>query len=305
MCALILDTPNIGNNFVALYPRITVPTSYIIDMFFSVIRLSTFIMLVHLDKRNFKKSAIRRLLHDPVLKRCSVFKCFSTTITAFIVMTTFWLSCLNLSLLTICNMSITNPGPGTSCIKLFYLNIQGLVTQNTLSNGHPTFNLTKLLEFQSYTYKHKPDIVILNETWLKPSIKDNEILDSITYTIFRKDRSLNSHPPDNNDPNKSKINGGGVLIAVRNELNFKPKIIDSKCRAEILSVELTMPSKNKMYLSTCYRVGTLGPSNHSEIQQHLNFISCNRKIKSHFFVGDLNLDRIKWDNLTSSSNIQN
>ena len=166
--------------------------------------------------------------------------------------------------------------------------------------------VTLLLEFQSYTYNnHKPDIIILNETWLKPSIKDNEILDSSIYTIFRKDRSIKSHPPDSNDPNKFKRNGGGVLIAVRNELNFKPKIIDSKCHAEILSVELITPSKNKICISTCYRVGTLGPSNHSEIQQHLNFISDNRKIKSHFFVGDLNLDKIKWNNLTSTSNTQN
>ena len=72
-----------------------------------------------------------------------------------------------------------------------------------------------------------------------------------------------------------------------------------------MSVELTMPSKNKICISTCYRVGTLGTSNHIEIQQHLNFISSNRKIKSHFFVGDLNLDRVKWDNLISTSSIQN
>ena len=305
MCALTLDAPNTVKNFVEIYPRVTLPVSYIIDMFFSVIRLSMFIMLSHLDKHNLKKSATKRLLYDRVLKKFSVLKCLSTTITTIIVTTTFWVSCLNLLLLTICNMSITNPGPDTSCCKVFYLNIQGLVTQNTLSNSHPTFNLTKLLEFQSYTYKHKPDIVILNETWLKPSIKDNEILDSSIYTIFRKDRSINSHPPDSNDPNKFKVNGGGVLIAVRNELNFKPKIIDSKCHAEMMSVELTMPSKNKICISTCYRVGTLGTSNHSEIQQHLNFISSNRKIKSHFFVGDLNLDRVKWDNLTSTSSIQN
>ena len=305
MCGLILDSHNPVNNFFVLYPGIAMPTSYLIDMFFSVLRLSTLITLAHLDKCNFKKSAIRRLLHDPVLRKCSVYKCLSTTISTFVVTATFWLSCLNLLLLTICNMSITNPGPDTPCIKLFYLNIQGLVTQNTLNSSHPSFNISKLLEFQSYTYMHKPEIVILNETWLKPSINDNEILDSSMYTIFRKDRSTNSHPPDSNEPSKFKLNGGGVLIAVRNELNFKPKIIDSKCHAEILSVELNLPSKNKMCLSTCYRVGTLGPSNHNEIQQHLNFISGNRKLKSHVFVGDLNLDRINWDNLTSTSNMQN
>ena len=57
-----------------------------------------------------------------------------------------------------------------------------------------------------------PDIILLNETWLKPSINSNEIIPGKSYKIFRKDRSPLSHPPDPNTPGKFKLNGGGVLI---------------------------------------------------------------------------------------------
>ena len=33
-----------------------------------------------------------------------------------------------------------------------------------------------ILELHSYVYKSKPDIIVLNETWLRPLIKNNEIL---------------------------------------------------------------------------------------------------------------------------------
>ena len=205
-----------------------------------------------------------------------------------------------------CNMSIINPGPNNPCnLTMFYLNIQGLVTQNSLSSSHPSFNITKLLEFQSYVYEHKPEIIILNETWLKPTIHDNEILDTQMYKIFRRDRSVISHPPDSNDPKKFKSNGGGVFIAIRSDLDLSPKILDRNCRAEILSIQMTLPSKNKICLSTCYRVGTLGHCNHIEIQNHLNNITSNKKLKSHIFIGDMNLDKINWENLTCATNIQN
>ena len=85
------------------------------------------VTLYHLDNANSKKSTFRRFLYDPVSKKYNTFKCVGAMISTFIVTTTALLSFLNLLLLTICNMSITNPGPDTSCIKLFYLNIQYFV----------------------------------------------------------------------------------------------------------------------------------------------------------------------------------
>ena len=64
-------------------------------------------------------------------------------------------------------------------------------------------------EIQSFAYNSSPDILVLGETWLKPSIQDNEIFPPNAYKIFRLDRSPKSHPPDRTrNPNKYRTNGG-------------------------------------------------------------------------------------------------
>ncbi len=88
-------------------------------------------------------------------------------------------------------------------------------------------------------------------------IHNNEILPFYSYKIFRKDRSLLTHPPDTLNPNKFKRNGGGVLIAIKSSLDLKPSVLKSNCKAEFLSVTLTAPNRKKICLSTCYRVGVL------------------------------------------------
>ena len=79
--------------------------------------------------------------------------------------------------------------------------------------------MTKIHEFHGFLYTDKPDIVILNETWLKKSVLDSEILPD-GYKIFRLDRSLKSHPWDQDQPKKFRRNGGGVLIAHRTDLDL-------------------------------------------------------------------------------------
>ena len=69
-------------------------------------------------------------------------------------------------------------------------------------------NTDKLFEFQSYICENKPDIVILNETWLSKNINDSEIFPNQIYKVFRLDRSRKTHPMDPNDPEKFKKNGG-------------------------------------------------------------------------------------------------
>ena len=84
----------------------------------------------------------------------------------------------------------------------------------------------------------KPDIVILNETWLKENIGSKEIFPFPNYKIFRLDRSPYSHPPDKNDKHKFKSNGGSVLIAVNTDVVTNPKIVKSNFHAEVLSISL-------------------------------------------------------------------
>ena len=129
---------------------------------------------------------------------------------------TLYVTSITLLLIVISNCSLLNPGPkniqsGADSISVYYQNINGLLAFSTLGQEHPSLNITKHTEFQSYIITYNPDIIILNETWLKPSILDNEILPINNYDLFRLDRSSSSHPPDPVNPKKFKRNGGGIL----------------------------------------------------------------------------------------------
>ena len=209
---------------------------------------------------------------------------------------------LLLFLIIISNTSLLNPGPKIHGLTCFFQNIQGLTTFTSLGKSFPEINQTKITEFQSHIFEFSPDIIILNETWLKPTIKDEEILPPKLYKIFRLDRSLSSHPPDPLNPRKFKLNGGGVLIAVKNELNLNPKLNNLTCRAEALTVELSLPNKKKICVSTLYRVGTLGRDNFNRIKQYYNSIFASKKYKHAYIIGDFSLESVNWENNSSSDN---
>ena len=214
-----------------------------------------------------------------------------------------WYFLLNFLLITIVNPSLLHPGP--SSLSVYYQNVQGLIPFSALSATHPRLNMNKVTELQAYLNINKPDIVVLNETWLKKSILDNEILPSNQYHVFRLDRSCKSHPPDPSDPKKFRKNGGGVLIGVRVDLNvISKKIVLSNCPAEMLAVQLTLENGMKCVISTCYRVGTLGMPNHDSVIRSLRSILCKKKPPKVFVVGDFNLSRVSWTAMSSPASIE-
>ena len=202
-----------------------------------------------------------------------------------------WIGVINLLLLTYSNMSINNPGPPQN-LSVLYQNVQGLIPVSELINRNPSLNETKLAELQAHVYTNKPDIIILNETWLKESINDNEIFPPEAYKIFRCDRSTNSHPLDPNNPNRFRKNGGGVLIAINSSLDVTSQKINTSCKAEVLSIELTLKNKTKMCISTVYKVGTLGSQNLSALTEYYNNLRKTKKSSRMYIVGDLNLQEI-------------
>ena len=101
---------------------------------------------------------------------------------------------VNRALIVISNTSILNPGP-TNTVSVFYQNIQGLIPFSNLADNSPNLDVTKVAELQCSINLNKPDIIILNETWLKSSILDTEIFSTETYKVFRLDRSKSTHPP--------------------------------------------------------------------------------------------------------------
>ena len=203
------------------------------------------------------------------------------------------LLCLNLVLLVMCNPGILNPGPAKP-FSVMFQNVRGFVPFSKLGVEHPPLDVTKTLEFQDYVHNNKPDLVILNETWLTSSHNDNEILPNTAYKIFRLDRSPRSHPMDPANPTKFKRRGGGVLIAIRSDVAVESKLVNLKCGAEILSIELKFGANNIFCISSLYRVGTLGENHRNEVNNYLRKLASSRKYKKHCLIGDLNLSNTSW-----------
>ena len=207
-----------------------------------------------------------------------------------------WLYMINLTLITIVNPSILNPGPDGN-LSICYQNVQGLIPFSHLKDINPLIDVNKMLELQTYSAQNKSDVVILNETWLKKSIKDNEILPNSQYKMYRSDRSLKTHPPDPLNHNTFRRNGGGVLIAVRTDLNITSREINLGCGAELIAIEFTTSDGRKFIICTCYRVGTLGEGNHDKIVTALRTLLKRKKLSKIFIVGDFNLSCVSWESL--------
>ena len=199
---------------------------------------------------------------------------------------------LNFLLIGICNPSLLNPGPNS--LKVSYQNVQGLIPFSQLNDLHPTLDNTKIFELNSFINQYAPDVLLLNETWLKKSIKDEEIIDRhLNYKIFRSDRSQVTHPSDPSNPKKFRKNGGGVLIAVKMDIEAEVKRISMRKGAEIVSVEVKVRNEKLIFCSV-YRVGTLGSVNHDCIMSSLKSFYGGRGLKNVVIAGDFNLSSVSW-----------
>ena len=198
---------------------------------------------------------------------------------------------LNFLLIAIVNPSLLNPGP--QILSVYYQNVQGLIPFSNLDDAHPKLNRSKIYELNTYIHTKKPAVVLLSETWLKKSIKDREVIENPNYTVYRNDRSRLSHPADPGNPKKYRKNGGGVLIAIRSDINATSKRFSLSSGAEMVAIEVVLNSC-KYIFCCCYRVGTLGAENHQKIVNSFDrFFKCKRP-KKIFIVGDFNLNGIHW-----------
>ena len=216
--------------------------------------------------------------------------------------TLIWTFMLNFAMIAICNPSLLNPGPNT--LSVMYHNVQGLIPFSELGQAHSKLDQSKLLELQAHVFVSKPDIIVMNETWLRSTIHDNEIFPVNTYKIFRRDRSKWSHPRDPDNPNKFREYGGGVLIAVKSDLDLVSKEIKLPSGSEMVAVELTLPGGEKTVICTCYRVGTLGEANHNKIVSNLRAIIHKRTPPKLHVIGDFNLANSSWVSMSAQVPIE-
>ena len=157
-----------------------------------------------------------------------------------------YITMLNLILIVLTNPCIVNPGPQAPNIKVSYCNAQGLIMMSSMRGRQPIFQTNKLLDFQSYIHLNKPDLVILNETWLNEYIKTSEIVGEEYYKAFRQDRTAQ-------DKEKyGKVGGGGVLILCQQDLEINITEIKKPTRLPIISVELKFRDMSKLCVSTYY-----------------------------------------------------
>ena len=199
-------------------------------------------------------------------------------------------------------LSNTNTKASTTKLSVFYQNVQGFIPFTYLGNDHPLLDNGKIVEMHKCIYESEPDIIILNETWLKPSILNNEIMPNNLYKVFRCDRSNYNHPMDPSNPNKFRKNGGGILIAIKSSLLLTTNKVNLKCNAEFLAIELVLENLDKIIVATCYRVGTLGIDNCREITNAINTLLRKKRVKKFFLIGDFNLSNADWNNNYSSNN---
>ncbi len=130
-----------------------------INLYILVIMSSLLLRHHRGDSNIFKSKSV------PLLVRRSL--CLSMRWLGVLTILSIYIFSLNMLLLVKCNTSILNPGPKNGPLSIFYNNVQGLINTRDLASDNPPLNMTKLHELHGFLYTNKPDIVILNETWLK------------------------------------------------------------------------------------------------------------------------------------------
>lgn len=129
----------------------------------------------------------------------------------------------------------------------------------------------KLNEIKCYAQTLDPDLISITETKIGPNIDDNELLGD-KYTIWRNDRDLN---------------GGGVLIALKNDTEYK--VLDCKYGpGEAITLQIQLHPKIKFNIITFYR-----PPSEYTLDNLIEIIDTNNT-DNCLYIGDYNLPDIDW-----------
>ena len=139
----------------------------------------------------------------------------------------------------------------------------------------------KVPELLSLINGHNAHIVLGTESWLKPEVNNNEILNS-DWNVYCRDR-LDSE-------------GGGVFIAIKSAIVSKEIDGDPKC--EIIWVKVTVKAGSNMVIGCLYRP----PGSAAVVAEHLkeNLENISSRFPDHVIVlgGDFNLPDIDWETQT-------
>ena len=185
----------------------------------------------------------------------------------------------------------TNPGPltkstemnparghsfrrQTDALNALYLNARSLKAY-VPSNTDCTSKQCKITLLQHLVYSATYDIVCICETWLNATVLSSELLPG--YSIFRRDRV-------------GKI-GGGVLVAVKNNIHATRRLDLEKQNTEFVVVELGLQNCKSTLLYTFYRPPDSCPD---AIQPLNSSLQDAPESSCVILIGDFNLPAINW-----------
>ena len=127
-----------------------------------------------------------------------------------------------------------------------------------------------------------PDIAVITETWLQPDVSSKE-LGLNNYTIYRCDRDLES---------TNSSTGGGVLIAIKNDLSVTNVTPVSSLDQLFLRISL---SNSNLIIGVVYFQPKSTEQQFLEYSSTLDAISAKHKDCQFILLGDYNLPYITWN----------
>nr|AEM44817.1 unknown [Pectinophora gossypiella] len=133
------------------------------------------------------------------------------------------------------------------------------------------------------------DIIVITETWLIPEISDSEFIDQ-RYVTFRCDRDRNA---------TSKMDGGGVMIAVLRSLNpvyvlSSPTVGDSRYLEHVL-VCIPSSDRNKRHIISAVYISNNSPTSvYEDFFKGLLDIINDPYTDTYLLLGDYNIPKANW-----------
>ena len=154
-------------------------------------------------------------------------------------------------------------------LKVLSLNCNSLKSSNKKAEFHALLDL------------HQPDVIMGCESKIDPSIPTGSVFWD-KFDVFRKDRTSS---------------GGGVFIAIRNDLAAvqEPRFDVQGC--EIITASLQFSKTKKIYLSSFYNPSATDLVPLGLLDDHLSKLYSHSKFPQLILCGDFNCGGVDWPNL--------
>ena len=143
----------------------------------------------------------------------------------------------------------------------------------------------KHFELQAIVDIYDPDTIGITETWLNCKISDNE------YSIE------GYHKPICQDRVDTKDSRGGVLLLIKNSINYVQNVPDNSIDyTNLVWIEVVNNDEKKTVIGIVYRSPNSTENNNEKLYKCIQELS-NRNL---VIMGDFNYPNIDWNNLQTT-----